>query len=175
MDLKLRSDVMQAKDSNIIYLARNLVCTGSNYFDTGFAPFYGDTANSNFKITIRIGSAGTNANQSVVIGCKYEATLSGQQWPGFIVRFKTSTNTFDIGGYNYWAPKTSSIIGKNLYIWRTGGKWYGQVEGEETIHTLAVRVAPFDQNIVIGAGEQTNHTKFRYSICNIDYVRIEYI
>lgn len=175
MDLKLRSDVMQAKDSNIIYLARNLVCTGSNFFDTGFAPFYGDTANSNFKITIRIGSAGTNANQSVVIGCKYEATLSGQQWPGFIFRFQTTKGKFDVGGYNYWTPTITSVIGKNICLWRTGGKWYGELEGEGTVHPLSVRLATFNQNIVIGAGEQPDHTKFRYSTCNIDYVRIEYI
>lgn len=166
---------MASNDENLIYLARNLVCTGSNYFDTGFAPFYGDTANSNFKITIRIKSAGTNANQSVVIGCKYEDTLNGQQWPGFIFRFQTTKGTFDVGGYNYWTPTITSVIGKNIYLWRTGGNWYGQIEGEATIQTLAVRVASFNQNIIIGAGEQTNHTKFRYSNCVIDYVRIEYI
>lgn len=173
MKLELRSDVMQAKDPKILYIAKNLVCDGSNFFDTGFAPFSTDNASTDFKITIRLSSYTPKENNDVVLGCKYEGTLSGQQWPGFYIRRSgTSSTQFDIGGYNYYKPTIASMLNKNLYIWRTSGNWYAQIEGD-TQRSLSVRAATFDQNIVIGAGVQTDGTKFRYSKCTIDYVRIE--
>lgn len=173
MNLQLRSDVMRATDAKTAYVARSLVCDGATAFDTGFKPFYGDDASANFKITLRIKSMGSNANQAVVLGCKYEGTTGGQQWPGIYIR--VSGNNFEIGGYNYWKPTIASIVGKNLYIWRTGGKWYAQIDSETSSHSLSVRVATFNQPLVLGAGVQTNGTYFRYCKCNIDYVRIEYI
>jgi hypothetical protein len=170
MKLELRSNVMQAKDPKILYIGHNLECTGSNFFDTGFAPFSTD-ANTDFKITLRMSSFTPDVAQAVILGCKYEGTLSGQQWPGIYVRVNGTTK-LDVGGYSYYQPTIASVLNKNMYIWRTGGKWYAQIEGE-TQHSLSVRVATFNQNIVIGAGVQTNGTKFRYAKCTIDYVRIE--
>lgn len=174
MNLKLRSEVMRANDSNILYIARNLVCTGSNVFDTGFAPFSSANIDKNFKITIRMASVGTVTAQEVFLGCKYEGTLNGLSYPGIYFRRNGSKQSADIGGYNYYQPAISTLLGKNLYIWRKSGNWYAQIEGQ-TQRTLSVRSTTFDQNIVIGAGVQTNGTYFRYSHCNIDYVRIELI
>lgn len=173
MDLKLRSDVMNAEDTNTIYVARNLVCNGATAYDTGFKPFYGDDASADFKITIRIGSTGSNAANNVIVGCKYEATISGQQWPGFYIRY-TTNNALQIGGYDYWTPTVASAVERNLYVWRTDGNWYAQID-DETVQTLSVRTAEFNQPIVIGAGVQTDGTYFRYGKCVIDYIRIEYI
>ena len=175
MILPLRHQVMTATDENTIYLARNLVCDGATFYDTGFAPFYGDNKNTDFKITLRLSSFTKNATQDVVLGCKYEGTLSGQSYPGLYVRLNNSnTNTFHIGGYNYYTPTIASLLNKNIQIWRKSGTWKALIDGL-TEQTLSIRVAEFNQNIVIGAGVQTNGNKFRYSICNIDYIRIEYI
>lgn len=173
MNLELRSKVMRAKDENILYVGRNLVCAGNNIFDTGFAPFSSDNINKDFKITIRIKQVTSPKNNNVVLGCKYEGTTGGQQYPGIYLRYYNTT-TFDIGGYNYYRPTIASVVGNNLYIWRESGTYYAQIDGGSRT-TLSVRVATFNQNIVIGAGIQTNGTPFRYSKCVIDYVRIEYI
>lgn len=173
MNLELRRQVMAAKDENIIYMARDLKCTGNNAFDTGFAPYATGNANKDFKITIRVKSITSPASNLVILGCKYEGTLEGQQWPGFYFRLNKTTK-IQIGGYNYYNPTISSILGKNVYIWRKGSNYYAQIDGQ-TQTSLSVRVATFDQNIVIGAGVQTDGTYFRYANCNIDYVRIEYI
>ena len=171
MNIDLRRQVMMATDPKVIYLARNLVCTGSNFFDTGFAPFTEENMNKDFKITIRLSSYTPYGSQSVILGCKYEGTISGQQWPGIYVRQKNNT-TFEVGGYNYQNYTISNLLNKNLYIWRKDGKYYSQVDGE-AVKTLSVREAVFNQNIVLGAGVQTNGTKFRYSKCTIDYIRVE--
>lgn len=173
MNLELRSQVMRATDANTIYLARNLVMDGTNWYDTGFAPFSTDGASIDFKITIRLSSYTYNVAQAVILGCKYEGTISGKQWPGIYIR-ANGTNKFDVGGYSYYQPTVADVLNKNFYIWRKGGKWYAQIEGD-TQRSLSVRTATFNQNIVLGAGVQTNGTKFRYSKCVIDYIRIEYI
>lgn len=173
MKLELRSKVMHTKDPKILYLARNLICDKATVYDTGFAPFSTENIDKDFKITIRIKSFdSSNANNDVVLGCKYEGTISDQQWPGIYIRKQNST--FNVGGYNYWTPAINSVLGNNLYIWRESGIWYAQLDGG-TQQTLSVRVANFDQNIIIGAGQQTNGSYFRYSKGVIDYVRIEYL
>lgn len=178
MNLELRSTVMKAKDPHIVYQARNLSCTGGNVFDTGFAPFSAENIEKDFKITLRITSFTKTAgsgNQDVVLGCKYEGTKNGQSYPGIYIRlYNNNTTLFDVGGYNYWRPKVDDVLGKNLYIWRESGTYYGQIDGD-TKRTLSVRVANFDQNIILGAGQKTNGTYFRYSKGVIDYVRIEYL
>ena len=126
MDLKIRGDVMHAKDPKTIFLARNIVCDETVAIDTGFKPFSTD-ASTDFKITIKLSAATHHTNQAVVIGCKYEGTTGGQQWPGFYVRFSNAT-TFEIGGYNYWKPAISTVVGHNLYIWRKGGSWKAQID-----------------------------------------------
>lgn len=171
MNLKLRSEVMRANDSKTLYLARNLVCDGTNYFDTGFAPYSAENINKDFKITIRVKQATFTAANDVILGCKYEGTLDGQQWPGIYFRHYTST-TCEIGGYDYYRPSLASVVGNNLYIWRESGNYYAQIEGQNQT-TLSVRSAVFNQNIVIGAGIQTNGVPFRYSTGVIDYIRIE--
>lgn len=177
MNLELRSKVMNAKDPKILYLARNLVCDGATVYDTGFAPFSTENANKDFKITMRIKSFDdANNGLAVLIGCKYEGTISGQQWPGIYVR-KTNTNpktAFEVGGYNYYKPEIIDVVGQCFYIWRESGNWYAKI-GDGNQRTLSVRVANFDQNIILGAGQQTNGSYFRYSKGVIDYVRIEYL
>lgn len=175
MDMALRRQAMFANDEKLIYIGRNLVCNGSSsYYDTGFYPFYGESANVDFKITMRMSSY-TWVGQSVAIGCKYEGTTGGQQWPGFYVRSWSSNQAnLEIGGYNYWHPAINDVLNKNLYIWRTNGNWFAQIEGG-TVQNLSVRVAEFNQPIIIGAGVQTNGSKFRYCNCVIDYIRIEYL
>lgn len=173
MNIDLRRQVMMATDPKVIYLARNLVCTGLNFFDTGFAPFTEENMNKDFKITIRLSSYTPYGSQSVILGCKYEGIIGGQQWPGIYVRQKNNT-TFEVGGYNYQNYTISNLLNKNLYIWRKAGQYYSQVDGE-AVKTLSVRKAVFNQNIVLGAGVQTNGTKFRYSKCTIDYIRIEWL
>lgn len=172
-DMMLRRNVMGASDPNIIYLAHNLVCDGDDVYDTGFAPFSHDNASVDFKITLRLRSATYTTAQAVVMGCKYEGTLSGQQYPGIYIRFQNASY-FEIGGYNYYKPTINSVVGKNLYIWRRSGTFYAQLEGSAQ-QTLSVRVAEFNQNIIFGAGQQTGGTYFRYSNCVIEYVRLEYI
>ena len=175
MKLELRSKVMTAKDPRIVYLARNLVCDGATTFDTGFAPFSADNIDKDFKITIRLKTFDTTtASQGVVLGCKYEGTLNGQSYPGIYFRRYNATGQFDIGGYNYWRPQINTVVGNNFYIWRESGSWYAQIDGQ-TRTSLSVRSTTFNQNIVIGAGVQTNGTYFRYSKGVIDYVRIEYL
>jgi len=175
MNLQLRSDVMRATDASTIYVARNLVCDGATAYDTGFKPFYGDDASRDFKITVRVASYNQLSKQDVVIGCKYEGTTGGQQYPGFYWRQKNNNNNlFEIGGYNYWSPTKASIIRHYLYIWRTGSSWKAQIDNGE-VQNLNVRTASFNQSVVIGAGVQTNGTYFRYSNCVIDYIRIEYL
>ena len=180
MNLELRKDVMTAKDSNIIYVARNLVCDGTNWFDTGFAPFSTDNANVDFMLTIRFNTFETvsgSGGQESLFTCKYEGTLSGQQWPGFLIRRKSGGGGlyFDIGGYSYWQPTIAALKDSNLYFWRKSGTFYAKSDSDGVTHTLSVRLATFDQNIIIGAAEQTNGTKFRYGKSNINYVRLEYI
>lgn len=176
MDLNLRSSVMRAKDPQIVYQARNISCAGGNVFDTGFAPFSADNLSKDFRITLRITSftktSGSN-NQDVVLGCKYEGTKNGLSYPGIYIRlYNSNTNQFDIGGYNYWHPNIADLLGKNLYIWRKNGTFYGQIEGNAR-QTLSVRSTEFDQNIILGAGEQTSGTYFRPSTCEIEFVRLE--
>lgn len=173
MNLELRKNVMTAKDENIIYMKRNLVCDGSTYFDTGFAPFSSADIDTDFKITIRLKQVTSPAQNNVVLGCKYEGTISGQQWPGIYFRYKNTT-TFDIGGYNYYTPAINDVVGKNLYIWRKSGSYYAQIENNTPV-ALSVRSATFNQNMIIGCGEQTDGSHFRYSNCIIDYIRIEYL
>lgn len=173
MNIDLRRQAMRAKDPKILFIGKDLICDGATFYDTGFAPFSTADANTDFKITIRLKSYTYDVAQAVVLGCKYEGTLSGQQWPGIYIRANGS-NKFDVGGYSYYQPTVASLLNKNFYIWRKDGKWYAQIAGS-TQKSLSVRVATFNQNIVLGAGVQTNGTKFRYSNCVIDYVRIELI
>ena len=172
MNIDLRRQAMRVKDPKILYIGANLICDGkTTFYDTGFAPFSAENANKDFKITIRLKSFTYGIAHAVILGCKYEGTLSGQQWPGIYIRVNGTTK-FDVGGYNYYQPTIANTLDKNLYIWRKSGKWYAQLEGEAQ-KTLSVRVATFNQNIVLGAGVQPDGTKFRYSNCVIDYVRIE--
>lgn len=173
MNLKLRSDVMRAKDSNILYVGRNLVFDGTNFVDTGFAPFTTENANKDFMITMRLSSFTDGVAQAVVLGCKYEGTINGQQWPGLYIR-RSSSSQFEVGGYNYAKVNINDILNKNLYIWRKSGNWYYKIDNGST-GNLSVRVATFNQNIVLGAGVQTDGTKFRYAKCAYDYIRIELI
>lgn len=172
MNLELRRQAMYANDDKLIYLARNLVCTGSNFFDTGFAPFSSANGSVNFKITLRLSSFTLDVAQAVVLGCKYEGTLEGKQWPGIYIR--RNNTKFDIGGYSYYQPVIKDTLNKNIQIWRKNGVYKCHIDGMAE-KTLSVRVATFNQNIVLGAGVQTDDTKFRYSKCTIDYIRIEYI
>lgn len=174
MDVALRRKAMYAEDDNLIYLARNLVCTGSNFFDTGFAAFSSANINTNFKITIRLSSftPDPNVTQAVILGCKYEGTKDGLQWPGIYIR--RNGTKFDIGGYNYYQPVIANTLNNNIQIWRKNGSFKCLIDGMEQ-KNLSVRSTTFDQNIVLGAGVQTDGTKFRYSKCTIDYIRIEYI
>lgn len=176
MVLSLRSNVMRSKDPKILYQARNLACTGNNVFDTGFAPFSAENISKDFRITIRISSftkTSDSNNLDVILGCKYEGTKDGQQYPGVYIRlYNSNQNQFQIGGYNYWQPNITDVLGNILYIWRKDGVFYGQLEGG-TRNTLSVRSTQFDQNIILGAGEQTNGTNFRYSTCTIDFIRVE--
>ena len=171
MNIDLRRQVMRAKDPKILYIGANLVCDGATFYDTGFAPFSTQNANTDFKITIRLKQYTYDVAQAVILGCKYEGTLSGQQWPGIYIR-ANGTTKFDVGGYSYYQPTVASLLNKNFYIWRKGGTWHAQIEGENQ-RSLSVRTATFNQNIVLGAGVQPDGTKFRYSNCVIDYIRIE--
>lgn len=176
MNIELRRQAMDSNDEKIIYLARNLICDGKTAYDTGFKPFSSQDINTDFKISIRVSSftpTTGSTNQDVILGCKYEGTLNGMQWPGLYFR-NTSSTTFDVGGYNYYKPKKTDIIGNTLYLWRTSGKYYAKINNGTTT-TLNVRSTQFDQPLIIGAGLQTNGTYFRYSTCVIDYVRIEYL
>lgn len=173
MNIELRRQAMRVKDPKILFIGKDLVCDGATFYDTGFAPFSMDDASTDFKITMRLSSYTYDVAQAVILGCKYEGTLSGQQWPGIYVR-ANGNSKFDVGGYNYYQPTVANLLNKNFYIWRKGGKWYAQIEGE-TQRSLSVRVATFNQNLVIGAGVQPDGSKFRYSKCVIDYIRIELI
>lgn len=164
--------------THMIYTATDLVCDGTNYFDTGFAPFSADNLNKDFKITIYVSNltavSGGN-NQDVILGCKYEGTLGGKQYPGiYFRRHNGDLSRFQIGGATYWTPTIASVLDHTLYIWRQSGNWYAQIENE-TVQTLSINTTTFDQNIVIGAGIQTNGTPFRYSNCTVDFIKIEYI
>lgn len=173
MNVELRRQAMTANDEKLIYRARNLVCNGSNFFDTGFAPFTSDNINKDFKITIRLSSIIQDNQQNVILGCKYEGTLNGLSYPGFYMRIERNSQTkIEIGGYNYYTPNISDLLSKNIFFWRKNGVYKCYIDGL-TEQTLSVRSTQFDQNIVIGAGVQTNGTKFRYSNCTIDYIRIE--
>lgn len=173
MRLELRDKVMRSEDENTIYLGKNLVFDGTNFVDTGFAPYSSENANTDFMITMRLSSFTDGVAQAVILGCKYEGTISGQQWPGIYVRRSSSTK-FELGGYNYAKVNISDVLNKNIYIWRTSGQFYYKVDNG-TATKLNVRVATFNQNIVIGAGVQTNGTKFRFAKCVIEYIRIEYL
>lgn len=173
MNLDLRSDVMRAEDENTLYLGKNLVFDGTNFVDTGFAPFTTNNANVDFMITMRLSSFTDDVAQAVILGCKYEGTLSGQSYPGIYVR-RSSATQFEMGGYNYAKVNISNVLNTNIYIWRKSGSWKYKI-GNGSAGDLSVRVATFNQNIVLGAGVQTSGTKFRYSKCKIDYIRIELI
>lgn len=156
-----------------LYFATNIICTGSNFFDTGFAPFSADNINRDFKISFRIRSFTPGTAQAVLLGCKYEGTLSGLSYPGIYVRRRNSYSQFEIGGYNYWTLNYADVIGHEVSMIRQNGGWTATIDG--TMQALSVRSTVFNQNIVLGAGVQTNSNKFRYAICTFDYVRIEYI
>lgn len=174
MNLDLRSDVMRAEDENTLFLGKNLVFDGTNFVDTGFAPFSSENANVDFMISIRLSSFTNDVAQAVILGCKYEGTLNGQSYPGIYIRRRNSDNNLEFGGYNYAYLSTNNLLNQNLYIWRKSGSWKYKI-GDGSTGNLSVRVATFNQNIVLGAGVQTNGTKFRYSKCKIDYIRIELI
>ena len=174
MNIELRGRAMRSEDDKLLYLGKHLVCDGvETFYDTGFAPFSSENANKDFMITIRLGSFTDTINQAVVLGCKYEGTISGQQWPGIYIR-RSSTTQFEMGGYSYAKVNIKDVLNKNIYIWRKSGKWQYKV-GTGSTGNLNVRVATFNQNIVLGAGVQTDSSKFRYANCVIDYVRIELI
>lgn len=174
MKLDLRTQVMQAADEKLIYIGRNLLCNGNNFFDTGFAPFSNENINKDFKITIRLKAFTPSENQAVILGAKYEGTIGGQQWPGIYFRQQNTGSTLEIGGSSYIRNNASVLLNKNIYIWRKSNTFYMQIDGG-TSSTFQVRSTQFNQSIVIGAGVQTNGTKFRYSKCTIDYIRIEVI
>lgn len=118
MDLNLRRRVALARDEKIIYFAKNLICDGTNFFDTGFAPYTAENKNKDFKITMRLSSFDTSSpKQSVVLGCKYEGTVSGQQWPGiYFRRYVNDPNKFEIGGSSYYRLTFDQTIGKDIRI-----------------------------------------------------------
>ena len=166
------------KNNSLIYYRKNIICDGSTYYDTGFAPYSSANADADFKITFKFHDltlVAASNRQDVILGCKYEGTIDDQQWPGFYVRIYSQDGTkIDIGGYNYYQPNVTDVSNKVCYLWRDSGNYYFQIENG-TPTALSVRVAEFDQNIIIGAGMQTNGTAFRYSNCILDYVKIEYI
>lgn len=175
MNIKLRRDAMCADDEKLIYRARNLVCDGHSFYDTGFAPFSSENINKDFKITVRMSSCtGVYGMQNVVLGCKYEGTLDGMSWPGFYWRVHVGGINMELGGYNYYVFSIDYALGKNLFFWRKNGIYKCHFEGDAE-RTLSVRSTVFNQPIIIGAGMQTDGTKFRYSTCAIDYVCIEYL
>lgn len=175
MNIELRRDAMYANDEKLIYRARNLVCRGDNFYDTGFAPFSSENINKDFKIIVRMSSfSGNYGMQNVVLGCKYEGTLNGLSWPGFYWRLNSQATSMELGGYNYYTFSVASALGKNLFFWRKNGIYKCHFEGDAE-RTLSVRSTVFNQPIIIGAGMQTNGTKFRYATCAIDYVCIEYL
>ena len=173
MNIDLRRQVMTARDDKTIFSARNLICNGTNSFDTGFAAFSHENIDTDFKITMRISSFDTSTESNgVILGNKYEGTLDGQQWPGFYIRRQTSGQKLEIGGYDYYAPTISQCLNKNIYFWRESGAYKALIEGESE-QALYVRSTVFDQNIIIGAGVQTSGTEFRYGKFTLDYIRIE--
>mgnify|MGYP006958182182 CR=1 FL=1 len=173
-----RRNIILAETENLIYERYNIVCDGTNCFDTGFAPFSSGNINKDFKISIRLSSFTStgNSNQDAIVACKYEdGALNGLNWPGFTIRKKSNgATTLEVGGNNYWTPTVSSVLNKHLYIWRTSGNYYGQIEGG-TQQTLNVRSTTFDHHILIGATQNANGTKMRNSKGNIDYIKIEYM
>ena len=179
MSLTIRREIISAPDPNLLYERWNLVCTGVNYFDTGFAPMSSENINKDFKISIKISSFDTvseSGGQETLFSCKYEGTLNKLSYPGFLIRRYNSGKTqFDVGGYSYWRPLIANMLDKYIYFWRISGSYYSQIQDDATVHTLNVRSTTFNQNLILGAAEKTDGTKFRFGACNIDHVRVEYI
>lgn len=176
MNIELRRDAMHANDEKLIYRARNLVCRGNNFYDTGFAPFSSENINKDFKITVRMSSfSGDYGMQNVVLGCKYEGTLNGLSWPGFYWRLNAQANSMELGGYNYYTFSVNSALGNNLFIWRKNSIYKCDFLVGASEQTLSVRSTIFDQPILIGAAMKPDGSKFRHSRCTIDYICIEYL
>ncbi len=114
--LRRRALIAATIDPNLLYKATNIICTGTNFFDTGFAPFSTENINKDFKITLKVSSFTPGNAQAVLLGCKYEGTLDGLSWPGIYIRRQNSNSVFEIGGYNYTTVKLADFIGYEICI-----------------------------------------------------------
>lgn len=112
--LRRRAIIAATIDPNLLYKATNIVCTGSNFFDTGFAPFSEENINKDFKITFKVSSFTTGNAQAVILGCKYEGTLNSLSYPGIYVRRQNSNAKFEIGGYNYTVVDLNNFVGYEI-------------------------------------------------------------
>lgn len=179
MNIELRRQAMGSDDDRTIYLARNLICDGTNWFDTGFAPFTTENKNKDFRITLRFHNfiVTSSAVQDTIIACKYEdGSYGGQFYPGFIIRkLASNSTTIQVGGYNYWQPTIATVQGHNLYLWRKSGSFYAKSDYDGITRTLSVRVANIDHHILIGATQDKNSAKMRFGKFTMDYIRVEYI
>lgn len=172
--------VQQSSDPNLIFEARNIVLTGSNFVDTGFNAFSAENINKDFKITIRMSEMIWVNGSATIIGNKYEGSIGGKSYPGFYFRYmngasgtnKCQVSTSSSVGYNI---NNADVVNKNLYIWREGtDKLYSYYDGIST-KTMNLNSAVFNQNMMIGCAIQANGVKFRYAKGTIEYIRIEYI
>lgn len=170
-----RNALIGGKDPYIIYEKYNLSTDGTNFIDTGFAPFSEENANKDFMITVNFKSITYIENQGVFLGCMKEAS----PYPGFVCRFSGGSQTnFQIcgsdGGKTY-SSFADNYLNTNLYLIRKDGIFSVQMDGDTKPTTIKTVFDTFDQNLLIGCGEQTSGTKFRYSGCEINYIKIEII
>ena len=165
-------------DPNLIFEAKNIILTGSNYIDTGFQAFSSENINRDFKITIRASELTYTVSTCVIIGCKYEGSVNGVSYPGFYYRFNGSNSAsvqVSTAGNRSTNYNLSTVLNKNMYIWRTNTTTLHSMLEDGTDQTLTINSTTFDRNLLIGAGMQGNGTLFRYVKGTIDYIKIEYI
>ena len=165
------------KDQSLIFEAKNVTLTGANYIDTGFMPFSEANINRDFEITFLIDNVVVTERNYTIVGCMYEGTVGGVQYPGFVARGLSNSGTtptgVEVAGYQYnrWGTEP---IGHEFKIKRINGVFTTEAYTGAT-GTVAVHSTVFNQKLLVGAAQRPDGTLFRYGKFDLRYITVKYL
>lgn len=171
MDLVIRRNTLLAGINNkkLIYEGKNLVFDGTNFIDTGFAPYSEENIDKDFQIIFSLHNA-VFTSMGTIINALREVT----PYPGFCFRFPRNYDYVEITGTED-KEVTSKYNDKKFIIRRRNGIISLIFEDKEPfIPSLATRTI-FDNHLILGCSEHNGNEKWRFFKGTIGYIRIEYI
>ena len=175
IEVKLgKEEYKETKTENSYNLDGIVDFDGTNYIDTGLKFFNEDNFDRDFEMTFYVINIKENLDQATLMNAKDE---KGTPWPGFLVRYYNTTNTYsdlEVNASNT-ARKTKRFtakLPKKIKIKRVSKKFYYSIDDANFVEFIDfTNIAwKFDVPLTFGAsldGSRNPQRYFKGMLCNI--------